>query len=136
MRKIVKVASLLGVAFVAPIVTAGAQQVAPAAVVRRTLVDVRAHQAPTDSIRPLSFHMKRGAAYGGVTGVVLSSLVILAIAQDKPRCCEAPTTSLTPGLALGVLALGAGSGLAAGAFLGFTYHFQLVEQRQRATAHR
>jgi len=137
MRKLAKVTTLLTVSLVAPVVTVAAQRVAPAGVVRPTLVYERARQAPTDSIRPLWAHVKQGAKYGAITGGVLSSLVVLAVSQEGPSCCEAPSTSITASQALGVLALGAVGGSAVGAFFGFTYHFQLVEQRrQRATPRR
>src|SRR5262249_37178085 len=127
-RNSVKTATVLAVALLAPMMTASAQRIVPAAVVRPAAVYVRPTPGPMDSIRPLSFHMKRGAGYGAATGVVLSGLVLFAIAQEDPPCCEAPTTSLTAARTLGVLALGTASGIAVGSFLGFTYHFQLVEQ--------
>jgi len=133
MRKIVKVATVLAVAFVAPIMNVGAQRVAPAVVVRPTLVYVR--QAPTDSIRPLSFHVKRGGTYGAVTGVVLTGLAVLAIKENEDKTTDG-FTPLTMRQGLGIVAGGTATGLAVGSFLGFTYHFQLVEQRQRATARR
>jgi hypothetical protein len=135
MRKIVKVATVFAVAFVASIMTADAQRVAPAAVVQPTLVYVSVRQAPTDSIRPLLFHMKRGATFGAVTGVVLSGLVIFALSQDSQRCCDGPTRSPTLGGALRIVSIGAAGGSAVGAFFGFTYHFQLLEKRRSATAH-
>lgn len=131
-----KIANMLAVAFVAPIITAGAQQVAPAAVVRPTPVYVDARQAPIDSIRPLSVHVKRGAIYGALTGVVLSGLVIVALKANEPRCCDGPETWLTFRQGLGLLTIGTAGGSAIGTFLGFTYHFQLLEkQRQRTIAH-
>jgi len=136
MRKIVKVATVLAGAFLAPIITVGAQQVAPAAVVRPAAVYTRPAQAPTDSIRPLLFHMKRGAAYGAVTGVVLSGLAILAITEIQGTATERAEPSLTTRQGLSILELGTASGLAVGAFLGFTYHFELLERRQRTMARR
>jgi len=80
--------------------------------------------------------MKRGAAYGAVTGVVLSGLAIVAIKSTEGGATDGASTPLTARQQLNILAFGTASGLAVGAFLGFTYHFQLVEQRQRLTARR
>lgn len=136
MRKIVKVATVLTVASLAPMMRAGAQRVAPAAVVRPAAVSPRPTQAPTDSIRPLSFHMKRGAKYGAFTGAVLGGLAVLAIKEGEGGATDGGWTPLTGRQELGILALGTASGFAVGGFLGLTYHFQLVEQRQRATTRR
>jgi hypothetical protein len=130
----VKVAALLAIAFVAPVMTAGAQRAAAAAVVRPASVYARPTQAPTDSIRPLLYHMKRGAKYGGFPGLVLGALVVVAIANDSHRCCDRQTKPLSTGKRLGALALGTASGATTGALLGFMYHFELVEERQRAIA--
>jgi len=135
MRNIVKVATVLAAAVVAPIMTVGAQQIAPAAVVRPAAAYVRPAPAPTDSIRPLSFHMKRGGAYGAVTGVVLTGLAVLAIKESEDKTADG-FTPLTGRQGLGIVAIGTATGLAVGSFLGLTYHFQLVETRQRATAGR
>ena len=130
-----KIATLLAVTFVAPIMTAGAQRIAPAAVVRPSAVYVRPNRALMDSIRPLSYHMKRGAAFGVLPGVVLSALALVAIANDRNGCCDRETRPLGAGKTLGVLALGAASGAATGAILGFMYHSALVEERQRTPVH-
>src|SRR5215510_5818917 len=112
-----KIAALLAVTFVAPMMTAGAQQVVPAAVVRPAAVYVRPSQAPTDSIRPLLFHIKRAAAYGTVTGVVLSGLAILAIKESEGGATDGGSTRLTTRQGLSILSFGTASGLALGAFL-------------------
>src|SRR5262245_23549970 len=136
MKKIVKVATVLAVALVAPIMTVGAQRVALAAVVRPAALYVRPTPAPTDSIRPLWFHVKRGGTYGALTGLVLTGLAVLAIEENPSRATEG-VTSLTLRQGLGIVSVGTTTGLAVGSFLGFSYHFQLVEQqRQRATVRR
>src|SRR5262245_42796775 len=113
MTKIVKVAPVLAVALLAPILAAGAQQIAPAAVVRPSVLYVSGRQAPTDSIRPLSFHVKRGGTYGAVTGLVLTGLAVLAIKENESNISDGviPLT-LTHGL--GIVAVGTATGLAVG----------------------
>ena len=116
-----------------------AQNAAPAGLLRQTTSSTWRQPASDSTRTSLRVHMERGGIIGGIAGLGLSGLVLMAIASTpcpvfatsapgfEGDCSGNLSSSKTTKIVLG----GALVGAAIGSVLGYTYHVNADEERAR-----
>lgn len=111
---------------------------APAGLPRQVASTPLWHSAHDSSHTSLRVHMVRGSEIGGIAGLALSGLALVAISRDQ--CPNfAPSTpalgggcsNLSTGKSVQILVGGAAAGAVIGSVLGYAYHVNGNEERAR-----